>query len=65
MKKEMVQIVLNGQNFAIMDMYGSFIKIFLVSINAQKEIATYLKDNNFKISKKSAKNFPYLEMFVD
>jgi len=43
---------------------GRFLKIFKVSIGYQHEIATYLYENRFKITKETASNFPYLEYFT-
>lgn len=63
-KKELVQILVMGRKVAIMSMTGELLKMFKVSVAYQKEIAAFLRENTYRISKMQANNFPYLEMFT-
>jgi len=63
-KKIGVQILLMGNKAAVVTMNGTCLKVFKVSVNYQKEIASFLRNGNFVISESTAVNFPYLNCFT-
>ena len=63
-KKELIQILIMGNKVAVYSMTGNLLKMFKVSVSYQKEIASFLCDNEYRISKMQASNFPYLEGFT-
>ncbi|MBW1823912.1 MAG: hypothetical protein JRI87_05000 [Deltaproteobacteria bacterium] len=64
MRKKTVYLVMQHKKVAVLNPVGKFLKFFKVSIGYQHEIATYLYRNSFKITKETARNFPYLEYFT-
>ncbi len=62
--KKTVYLVKQHKKVAVLNPMGRFLKIFKISIGFQHEIATYLYENRFKITKETASNFPYLEYFT-
>ena len=62
--KKNVQLLLQGNKVVVISDTGDFLKLFKVNMGYQHDIAKFLSDNNYKISKQTASNFPYLEMFT-
>ena len=63
-KKTVYLFLLQGKKVLVINPMGSYLKNFKISIGYQHEIATYLYRNSFKITKETAKNFPYLDYFT-
>lgn len=63
-KKQTVNFLVQRDKVAVMSETGDLLKLFVVSMGYQHEMAKFLSDNNYKITKETASNFPYLEMFT-
>ena len=62
--KKTVYLVMQHKKVAVLNPMGRFLKTFKVSIGYKHEIASYLYENRFKITKETASNFPSLEYFT-